>query len=75
MERRLYRELRKRVHAAIDTLGYVPHSVARALTCRRSNTIGAVVPTIDNAIFARTLQKLQATRVVREMTAPPPTTP
>ncbi len=53
-------ELRKRVHAAVDTLGYVPHGVARALASRRSNTIGAVVPTIDNAIFARTIQALQA---------------
>ena len=53
-------ELRERVHAAVDTLGYVPHGVARALASRRSNTIGAVVPTIDNAIFARTLQALQA---------------
>ncbi|GMQ74773.1 MAG: hypothetical protein BMS9Abin01_0012 [Gammaproteobacteria bacterium] len=102
MELRLYRELRKRVHAAVDTLGYVPHGVAPALASRRSNTIGAVVPTIDNAIFARTLQalqarlfeadltlllakldktptpeqtELQATLVVRETTAPPPTTP
>ena len=53
-------ELRKRVHAAVDALGYVPHGAARALASRRSNTIGAVVPTIDNAIFARTLQALQA---------------
>jgi LacI family transcriptional regulator len=53
-------ELRKRVHAAVDALGYVPHGAARALASRRSNTIGAVVPTIDNAIFSRTIQALQA---------------
>jgi LacI family transcriptional regulator len=53
-------QLRKRVHAAVDTLGYVPHGPARALASRRSNTIGAVVPTIDNAIFARNIQSLQA---------------
>jgi LacI family transcriptional regulator len=53
-------QLRKRVHAAVETLGYVPHGPARALASRRSNTIGAVVPTIDNAIFARNLQALQA---------------
>jgi LacI family transcriptional regulator len=53
-------ELRNRVHAAIDALGYVPHGPARALASRRSNTIGAVVPTIDNAIFARNIQALQA---------------
>ena len=53
-------QLRKRVHAAVETLGYVPHGAARALASRRSNTIGAVVPTIDNAIFARNIQSLQA---------------
>lgn len=53
-------QLRKRVQAAVDALGYVPHGPARALASRRSNTIGAVVPTIDNAIFARNIQSLQA---------------
>ena len=53
-------QLRKRVRAAVDALGYVPHGAARALASRRSNTIGAVVPTIDNAIFARNIQSLQA---------------
>lgn len=53
-------ELRKRVQEAVETLGYVPHGPARALASRRSNTIGAVVPTIDNAIFARNIQALQA---------------
>lgn len=53
-------QLRERVHAAVDTLGYVPHGPARALASRRSKTIGAVVPTIDNAIFARNIQSVQA---------------
>lgn len=53
-------ELRRRVHDAVDTLGYVRHGPARALASRRSNSIGAVVPTIDNAIFARNIQALQA---------------
>ena len=54
------RELRERVRAAVDTLGYVPYGPARALASRRSNTVGAVVPTIDNAIFARNIQAVQA---------------
>jgi LacI family transcriptional regulator len=53
------RELVARVQAAAATLGYVPDRVARALVQRRSNAIGAVVPTIDNAIFARAIQALQ----------------
>jgi len=52
-------ELAERVHAAIRRLGYVPHGAARALASHRSHTMGAVVPTLDNAIFARGIQSLQ----------------
>jgi LacI family transcriptional regulator len=52
-------ELRARVQAAVDRLGYVAHAGARALSLRRSGTVGAIVPTIDNAIFARGLQAFQ----------------
>ena len=45
--------------AAVAQLGYVAHAGARALTLRRSGTVGVVVPTIDNAIFARGLQAFQ----------------
>ncbi|GJL80496.1 MAG: transcriptional regulator [marine bacterium B5-7] len=52
--------LRNRVLKAVGELDYVPHGAARALASRRSRTIGAIVPTIDNAIFATSLQYLQA---------------
>ena len=51
--------LRDRVLAAVARLGYVAHAGARALTLRRSGTVGVVVPTIDNAIFASGLQAFQ----------------
>jgi LacI family transcriptional regulator len=51
--------LRERVMAAVERLGYVAHAGARALTLNRSHTVGAVVPTIDNAIFANGLQSFQ----------------
>ncbi len=51
--------LRERVLAAVEELGYLPHGAARALASRRWKTIGAIVPTIDNAIFATSLQTLQ----------------
>lgn len=57
--RKVRPELAERVHAAIRRLGYVPHGAARALASHRSHTIGAVVPTLDNAIFARGIQALQ----------------
>ncbi|MBA4175758.1 MAG: LacI family transcriptional regulator [Leptothrix sp. (in: Bacteria)] len=51
--------LRTRVTAAIAQLGYVPHAGARALKLQRSGTVGAVFPTIDNAIFAQAIAALQ----------------
>jgi len=50
-----------RVQAAVDRLGYVAHGAARALASRRTLTIGAVIPTLDNAIFANTTHALQKT--------------
>lgn len=50
-----------RVRSSAARLGYVPDGAARALASGRSMTIGAVVPTLDSAIFSRTLQTMQAT--------------
>lgn len=51
--------LRSRVGAAVAMLGYLPHAGARALMLKRSGTVGAVFPTIDNAIFATAIDALQ----------------
>ncbi len=51
--------VRRRVEDASRALGYIPNGVARALSSRRSGTIGAVVPTIENDGFARTVFALQ----------------
>jgi hypothetical protein len=51
--------LRSKVLQAISKLGYVPHAGARALKLQRSGTVGAVFPTIDNAIFAKAIDALQ----------------
>lgn len=51
--------IRARVEAAITELGYIPHGAARALASRRSRIIGAIVPTLDNAIFAVCINALQ----------------
>jgi LacI family transcriptional regulator, galactose operon repressor len=48
-----------RIRQAVQTLGYVAHGAARALASRRTLTVGAVVPTLDNAIFANTTHALQ----------------
>jgi LacI family transcriptional regulator len=56
---RVRAELRARVRGAVDRLGYVTHGAARALASRRSHTIAAIVPTLDNAIFAAGINALQ----------------
>ena len=50
-----------RINQAVQTLGYMAHGAARALASRRTRTIGAVIPTLDNAIFANTVHALQKT--------------
>jgi len=50
---------RDRVMAAVADLGYSPNFGARALAARRTGTIGAIIPTMENAIFARALQAFQ----------------
>ncbi|MEO0750592.1 MAG: LacI family DNA-binding transcriptional regulator [Pseudomonadota bacterium] len=50
---------RDKVMAAVTELGYSPNFSARSLAARRTNTIGAIIPTMDNAIFARGLQAVQ----------------
>ena len=52
--------LRARIDAAIEALGYIPDAAARALSSRRTRTIGAIVPTVDNAMFARGIEALQS---------------
>lgn len=50
-----------RVRLSARRLGYNPDAAARALASGRSMTIGAVMPTLDNAIFSRALQAMQLT--------------
>jgi LacI family transcriptional regulator len=49
---------RARVRDAASMLGYLPHGAARALATRRSRTVGAVFPPVDNPIFASATQAL-----------------
>jgi LacI family transcriptional regulator, galactose operon repressor len=48
-----------RVRSSAARLGYVPDGAARALASGRSMTVGAVVPTLDSAIFSKALQTMQ----------------
>ena len=50
---------RETVMAAVRELGYSPNFGARVMAAKRTNTIGAIIPTMENAIFARGLQAFQ----------------
>jgi LacI family transcriptional regulator len=52
-------ETRARIEAVVAELGYTPNFGARALASNRTNTIGAIIPTMESAIFALGLQALQ----------------
>ncbi|KRE09276.1 transcriptional regulator [Bosea sp. Root381] len=53
-------DLRERIAAAVKELGWVPDGAARALSTRRSQTIGAVFPALSIGDFAQATQAIQS---------------
>ncbi|WP_180958437.1 LacI family DNA-binding transcriptional regulator [Vibrio sp. vnigr-6D03] len=51
--------LRARIEDEINRLGYVRDGAARALASNKKRMIGAIIPTIDNAIFASGINALE----------------
>lgn len=49
---------RPEIEAALETLGYAPDLAARALASRRTNIIGALIPSVTNNVFADVLRGL-----------------
>ena len=52
--------IRERVLAAAAALGWMPHAAGSALARRRSYIVGAVIPTLDDEIFAAQIGAMQA---------------
>ncbi|MEP3672776.1 MAG: LacI family DNA-binding transcriptional regulator [Hyphomicrobiales bacterium] len=52
---------RERVLEVVKQLRYSPNFVARAIAAKRTNTYGVVIPTMENAIFARGIEAFQQT--------------
>lgn len=52
-------ETRERVEVAVNDLGYTPNFGGRMLASNRTDTVGAIIPTMENAIFAHGIQALQ----------------
>ena len=55
----VHKNTRARVDAAIETLKFVPSAAARAINSGRTRIVGALVPTLDHAIFSRFLNALE----------------
>ncbi len=50
-----------RIQDAIQTLNYIPHRGARALAARKTNTIGLILPVMNDVFFYQLIQGIQAT--------------
>ncbi len=53
-------DTRERIHEAARTLQYRPNALARGLRTRRTDTIGLVIPNLDNLGFSEVLHGIQA---------------
>ena len=51
--------LKKKIERIIKKIGYIPNAGARSLMLKRTGSIGVIVPTLDNAIFAQGLEEFQ----------------
>ena len=61
-------ETRTRVLAVVDALNYAPNFGARAIAANRTGLYGAVIPTMENAIFARGIEAFQKTLLTKNAT-------
>ena len=61
-------ELRTRIEMVIKQMGWVPSGAARALSTKRTATIGAIFPTLALGDFARAIDALQDALTVRKYT-------
>lgn len=59
---------REKVMASVRALHYAPNFGARAIAANRTGTFGAVIPTMENAIFARGIEAFQQVLVQHNAT-------
>lgn len=53
-------EVEARVKAAIDELGFRPSEIGRALKTLKARTVGVVIPSLTNPVFAASVSGMQA---------------
>jgi len=51
-------DVRRRVEDAMRAVGYVPNRLAGSLSSQRSRVIGLIVPSLENSIYAPTIQSM-----------------
>jgi len=61
-------DTRDRVMQAVEALNYTPNFGARAIAANRTGIFGAVIPTMENAIFARGVEAFQKALLARNAT-------
>lgn len=49
-------DLRQRVTASVQALGYVNNNLARSFSSNRSDVVGLILPSLENSIFSQTLK-------------------
>ena len=54
-------DLKSRVHAAVDALGYQPNLLARSMAKQRTQTLGMIVPDIANPFFPEVVRGAEDT--------------
>ena len=52
--------VRRRVEEAVRAVGYVPNRLAGNLSSKRTNVVGLIVPSLDNSLYAPTIQNVSA---------------
>lgn len=52
--------VRLRVEEAVRAVGYVPNRLAGNLSSMRTNIVGLIVPSLDNSLYAPTIQSISA---------------
>lgn len=50
------KDTRDRIMEVVDELGYIRSGAARALASKQTFTVGAIIPTLNNAIFAACME-------------------
>ena len=66
-------ELRERIDAAVEKLGYVLNPNARALASVRSDVIGVLIPSMTNNVFADVVRIAAAWLITTSCSIPPGT--